>query len=110
MARRNDGSHYLNFFLFRVYSTFGTKVTVNISVACRGNRSFRYEVVSLQVDSLHLKSVRYTSKVIYKNREINHMKENVFQNENSRKFVSESFRQFSISYNTGMFLLPISFP
>ena len=51
-----------------------------------GNRSFRYKVVSLQVDSLHLKSVRYTSKVIYKNREINHMKENVFQNENSRKF------------------------
>ena len=33
-----------------------------------GLRSFRYKVVSLQVDSLHLKSFRYTSKVIYKNR------------------------------------------
>ena len=64
-------------------------------------RSFRYKVVSLQVDSLHLKSVRYTSKVIYKNRghrEINHMKENVFQNENSRKFVSESFSLVCFCY------------
>ena len=86
------------------------RVYLCIFATRRGNRSFRYKVVSLQVDWLHLKSVRYTSKVIYKNREINHMKENVFQNENSRKFVSESFRQFSISYNTGMFLLPISFP
>ena len=88
-----------------------TKPLQVIGLFHKGNRSFRYKVVSLQVDSLHLKSVRYTSKVIYKNRghrEINHMKENVFQNENSRKFVSESFRQFSISYNTGMFLLPIS--
>ena len=27
-------------------------------------KSFRYKVVSLQVDSLHLKSFRYTAKVI----------------------------------------------